>query len=364
LISIKIPGVSKILGSFSSSCKGPAVCTPDNIELVANFTDRDDGFVRVCLIKTGECKKFQLNTYKFKKEDKWCNAVKGVYATMSKSYGLLPCFDIDIDGELIDCEGHIVLSAVTLATIQAINKKKKLGLESEEILKIAAEAMHTINEDGNLVDVVTMLFVKRGQFVFFDGLTQKYKIIDNPFTGTPYSMILLDPHIPVSALRDEVADKEKEIYDANHAFNEIYTGCSVVQLSSADFRERISSFDEDVKKYCTYLFDEARAAVSAQVVLETKNLYALESMFAKIKRTIDENLEFICPEINWLVKRAYENPGCIGSCPVFEGYKTRAVVVMKNTCIPQLEEHAAEYQHVFGFTITADIIGDYKPKAR
>jgi len=359
LFAVTVPGVNKILGTFSSCSKGPAVCTLGSSELVVSFEKRNDSYVKVCLTKTGECKKFQLSSIRIKKEDKWCNVVKGVYIIMSQRYQNLPCYDIDLDGSLLECEGHVMYSAVALATVKALDKTMGLKLSQDDFVKLANDALVSISEAGNLVNLIAMTHLKKGQFVIFDGAKQTFKIFENPFASTPYSLVIADGHIPVGPLKEEVTTKEKEILSANQAFMDMYVGCSILQLNGPDLRDKISSFDEDVKRYCTYLFEEARSVMNVEAIFEKKDIAALGNIFSKVKTTSDDNLEVICPEIDWIIKRSNETSGCIGACAFYEGYKTKAAILCKNENIAQLTRNVEDYQHIFGFNITSEVIGDY-----
>lgn len=354
-ITVSVPGVNKILGTFVSCCKGPAVCILDKTTLEATFTPRNDGIVKACIAKTGECKKYQLGSNKFKKEDKWFNAVKCVFIVLEKDHPNLNGYDITIDGDVLECEGHIVFSSIAVATVRALNELMSLNLSNDQIAIIADSALRMFSESGNLADIYTMLNAKKGDFLIFNGLTREYIIANNPFVDSDYSLLLVDGHVPVSALRDEARSKEFEIYQAIKQYCEAYD-VNCINFNSPEFLDRVYSFDEETKRLFKYMYEQHRAAINVVDILKKKDIPAFGKLLEKVRHSADEYLDLICPEMEWVIKRAIAQPGYLGSCLFYEGYSTKVAVVMKSDAVEGLKAYAEEYQHIFGFTMTGQVI--------
>lgn len=358
-MKICIPGVNKILGTFSSCSCGPALCTLDKKELFAEFEIRDDNTVKACLVKTGECKKFALSNAKVKKEDKWFNAIKGVYLHMMKKYPDIKCFDVTLDGDLLDCEGFVVSTAVALATVKALDKTMKLGLTNEDIVSCVSNSLNSVGMVGSLGNIITMLYGSYGSFVLYNGVSNKYSILDNPFKGSEYQMIIVDGHVPVASLREEALFYAEATENAIKKYCRAH-GCRYVNFGDSGFKENLSELqlDEDEKRLFKYLCEENRAAFNVEEVIKNKDIAGLGKIFDKVRQTYNENLDMVCPENEWLVKRAYENPGCLGACLFFEGYSTKAVAIVKKEYMSEYEKHIEDYQHIFGFDVTTDVFGE------
>lgn len=361
MIKVTVPGVNKILGTFTTCTKGPAVCIVDRRKIEVSFEERNDSMVRACLVKTGECKKLQLGTIKTKKDDKWFNAVKGVYIVLQQQFKTLPAYDITIDGDLIDCDGHVVLSAIAVAVAKVLGKRMKLECDIDSVAKLANEALKAVSENGNMSDIITMLVNDPGKFVVYDGLKKKYSVIDSPFKGSGYSLLLLDGHVPIAALKDDAIAYSKEISSTWNAYYSKFS-CHFIDFSDAEFAEMLVDFNEGEKTICRYLYEEHKAAVNIEDILRNKDIPAFAKALDRVRISTSENLDVAFPEMEWVVKRACEIKGCVGSCIFFEGYTTKAAVVIKNDMIDQLRSHGVDYEHIFGFKLSAIVIGDYKEK--
>lgn len=356
-MKISVSGVNKILGTLISCKNGPAVCIPSKNVLNAEFNLRDDASVRGCLLKTGECKKFSLPVNsKIKKEDKWFNAVKGVYLVLSKTNDNLPAFDISLDGSLLDCEGHVVASAITYATICAMNNYLKLNLSKDEMLHLVDSALRAISEEANLSEVITMLNSDTEGLVIYNGVTKKYEIADNPFVGSDYAMIIVDGHVPVSSLREEVRSLEKELRKVCDKYAEKYC-CPVIDFASSDFKDNLLSFNSDEKRIFKFLYEEHRAAYNIQSLIHQQDIFALGRILDRVRSAFEDNLDMICPEIEWIVKRAYETSGCVGSCIFFEGFCAKAIVILRKSSVEAFKSRTSDYPHIFGFDIDYEIVG-------
>ena len=76
-------------------------------------------------------------------------------------------------------------------------------------------------------------------------------------------------------------------------------------------------------------------------------------LFSHIGDLIRNVLDFSCPEIDWLSKRAAEVPGCYGSALMFNGDSVYVVLVIQEQAVKAYSLKLEEYERIFGFKAIA-----------
>ena len=98
----QVPGVVTLMGAFSDFCNGYCIAGTGALGLRVAMSARDDNLVRVYDATKSDKKHFNLNSLKYRKEDRWANYVKAVFSILSEEGVTFPHgFDITLKGALL-----------------------------------------------------------------------------------------------------------------------------------------------------------------------------------------------------------------------------------------------------------------------
>lgn len=355
---VQVPGVNRILGFFADFSKGYDICVSSDKSLVVDCTPRTDGIVRACMVKNNEQKKFSVSNTKTKKDDKWGNAIKGVYSALATGRENLPGMDMMIDGSIVECEGTILSSALAIATVKAVNTIAKLGLDENTMVRTAFSVCFNLPESCSYSEIITMMYGKPGHFFCSDHTKRCYSILENPFVGTDYSLVIIEAGVPGAFLKEEISYRYKEISRALSCYRDAAKCVFFDKLKRSDIQDIVLPMDDDTRRVIKMLYEEFNITKDAEALLRKKDCFAFGKILGDTYKNVRENLDSSCPEAEWLAKRAFETHKCPGTCIFYEGYVGKVVAVMENNAIKEYTNLFTDYQHIFGFAPHISVYGD------
>ena len=348
-----VPGVSRFLGPFADYSRGYSLCAADSRRLYFGLSLRNDSQIKVYNAFVNDRKHFSTTALKFRREDRWANYIKGVLIQLVSEGYTIPGMNITLDGDILTGNNNIVCSSVVVATCLAMEKLFSIKLEEGVLSRMIVKACLNFSGENCCISVVqTMLYAKEDRFVFFD-TKGGHKLIDNPFPGSDHALIYIESGVPTNVMRDEVDRNYSEIKElCDRSFSRLSIPI-MSSLSDSEVRERLSVFSEDEKRLVLYLIDEFKSAN-----LTSFTDVSIGKAISRTGKAIRNTLEISFPEIEWIIKRANENAGCMGSSNIATGGSGIVCVVMNRNSVDSFLAKLEDYEHIFGFRLK---VYEFKP---
>ncbi|MBO7348698.1 MAG: hypothetical protein J6U27_01930 [Spirochaetales bacterium] len=359
-ITVRVPGVTTILGEFAYQSHGKVLCCTNTQELIVSLSESPDNQVHVFNSFTGDRKKFSITSLKFRKEDKWANYVKGILQQLSDNNVKLKPFNVEFSGSLLKNDGATLCAAVSVGISTAL--KAYLGFEiSDRELAFLCYRSCTFycGEITKFSTVLAMLCAEEGRYILFDMDSLTHVMLDDPFDDNG-SLIIVDCRIPPMAMREEILYKYSQVYYSFERLKRIYPR-SLKDFPIGDLIDRTIPLDDEARKICIAVLEDRIAASNMQKYFSLKAFLHIGKSLTKVGKLIRDDLEITCPEIDWLIKRALEVPSCMGASLVFNGDNVYAVLLGAKRDAPLYEAKLEEYERIFGFKAKATTL---KPRGK
>ena len=348
-VVVRVPGVTTILGEFAFHSQGKVLCCANDQELIVNLFESPDNQIHVFNSYTGDKKHFSPISLKYRKEDKWANYVKGILQQMAESEIKVSPFGLRLEGSILKNDGATLAAAVSIGVFMAL--KKLIGFEMSDrdiAFKCYRNCTGFCGELTKFSTILTMLAAEKGRYVLFDIDSLKYEMMDDPFDRERCSLLLVDCRIPPTAMREEINHKHIQVRDSFSKLRAIYNR-SLKELPINDLKDRTIPLDEESRKICAAVLEDRLAANSMQKLFPAKDHAQIGRSLTKVGKLIRDDLELSCPEIDWLIKRALEVPGCYGASLAFNGDNIYIALLMGEAARPLYDVKLEDYERIFGF---------------
>ena len=348
-VVVRVPGVTTILGEFAFHSQGKVLCCANDQELIINLFESPDNQIHVFNSYTGDKKHFSPISLKYRKEDKWANYVKGILQQMAESEIKVSPFGLRLEGSILKNDGATLAAAVSIGVFMAL--KKLIGFEMSDrdiAFKCYRNCTGFCGELTKFSTILTMLAAEKGRYVLFDIDSLKYEMMDDPFDRERCSLLLVDCRIPPTAMREEINHKHIQVRDSFSKLRAIYNR-SLKELPINDLKDRTIPLDEESRKICAAVLEDRLAANSMQKLFPAKDYAQIGRSLTKVGKLIRDDLELSCPEIDWLIKRALEVPGCYGASLAFNGDNIYIALLMGEAARPLYDVKLEDYERIFGF---------------
>ena len=348
-VVVRVPGVTTILGEFAFHSQGKVLCCANDQELIVNLFESPDNQIHVFNSYTGDKKHFSPISLKYRKEDKWANYVKGILQQMAESEIKVSPFGLRLEGSILKNDGATLAAAVSIGAFMAL--KKLIGFEMSDrdiAFKCYRNCTGFCGELTKFSTILTMLAAEKGRYVLFDIDSLKYEMMDDPFDRERCSLLLVDCRIPPTAMREEINHKHIQVRDSFSKLRAIYNR-SLKELPINDLKDRTIPLDEESRKICAAVLEDRLAANSMQKLFPAKDHAQIGRSLTKVGKLIRDDLELSCPEIDWLIKRALEVPGCYGASLAFNGDNIYIALLMGEAARSLYDVKLEDYERIFGF---------------
>lgn len=356
-IIVEAPQLTTLFGAFSDFIDGYSVMTTNNHGLRLSLTKRQDNSVKAYNVNKQDKKKFVVTNIKFRKEDKWANAVKAIISAF-QSYGYkLSGMNITVKGESAVAD-NVTLTAMIFSSLSAaINALYNLNLDSQSLMSICLSANDFSSFYKARKQDLIMLFAHLDdKLVFFDLNTFKYNTMDFPFyvdNEEKLKTILLSPSLPSTVLTPEFDEFRYDLLPISAYLKEhCPKGVKVRDLTQKDIRSLLSSFSEKDKRYASYVIEESQAAKNCYETLLKNDLNQFARLLNQGQKNIALKAELTCPEIDWIVRRGTESGCIVALMQVYVGIAGMMLSIVREGSDLRSFVKLDEYERIFGFRAT------------
>jgi len=351
--------------------QGPNIIAqaPGRVNLIGEHTDYNEGFVlpmaidyyvgvavsrrkdqhlRFFSADLKDRKRTSLSNLRFKKEDRWANYPKGIVSVLlNRGY--------DIGGLSFTVMGNIPVgvglsSSAALEVATAYSVQKLLGIEisGPELARLAQEAENSfVGVQCGIMDQFVSRMAQAGSAMFIDTRNMEYRHI--PIDLETVKILVTNSSVPRSLVDSEYNQRRTECEKCVSLLNPRKSGRSLRDYSAADLRDSMGLIPETTRKRCLHVVEENERVREAEVALKKNDIVSFGKLMNRSHESLRDQYEVSCPELDWLVKRAWETEGVYGSRMTGAGFGGCTVTLIEEKAIPKYEARLEAYERIFSF---------------
>jgi len=355
------PGRFHLAGEHSWFFKDKTLSMAVDLPVYIAVSKRSDNSLRFFFSQVNERKKANLSSLKYKREDKWANAIKAiVYAFEAigiKTTGL----NVTVYSQILPSAGFGITTAIKIATAIALRSvfaldEKKYG--NNFILRAVEIGNRQFLNVGNyLADNFAALFSKKDSLLITDHAKMSYEII--PFSFPKKTIILTDARVPRISVWNEESLRQAEnallLGELKQVKSNVFGGW-VYEESKTEINEVLSVVNEDTRRRLFCIMKEHQCVLDAVSGLKKNDFSAFAKSINESHVLMRDLYEASCPEIDWIYKRVLEfalipdvhqHSAC---CRITgKGFGRCAYTILDNEQVDNFKKKLSEYERIFGF---------------
>jgi len=342
---------------------------PGRVNLIGEHTDYNEGFVlpmaidyyvRVALSRRKDQhlrffssdlqdrKRTSLSNLRFKKEDRWANYPKGIISVLlNRGY--------DIGGLSFTVMGNVPIgvglsssAALEVATAYAVQKLLGIEISGPELARLAQEAENSfVGVQCGIMDQFVSRMAQAGSAMFIDTRNMEYRHI--PINLLTVKILITNSSVPRSLVDSEYNQRRAECEKCVSLLSARKSGRSLRDYSAADLRDSMGLIPETTRKRCLHVVEENERVREAEGALKKNDIISFGKLMNRSHESLRDQYEVSCPELDWLVKRAWETEGVYGSRMTGAGFGGCTVTLIEEEAIPKYEARLEAYEKIFSF---------------
>jgi galactokinase len=348
VVIAEAPGRIHYLGEHGEPKAGLFLSSAIDRHIRVAVSLRKDNSLRFYAADFGERKRTTLANLKYKREDRWANYIKVAIHLFAEMGYPVKGLNFTLTGDIPQQVGLASSSAIEVAATVALKGFLKATISEKELLnRLVASQMVFFGKNTNPVDYHIILSAKKDGFFVIDEVSMGIKKIKSPLSK--YKFLIMDSRVPRMGVDEELQQRRQDIKKGLELLSQRRQGISFRNFAAADLVESMGDLPEEIRRRCMHIVQELERVADAEEALKKADLPSLSKIFFHSHESLRDLYEVSCPEIDWLVKRAQEIDGVLGSRMTGQGFGGCTYTVLDDKAISEYRRRLDDYERIFGF---------------
>jgi galactokinase len=309
---------------------------------------RKDNSLRFFASDLGERKRTTLVNLKYKREDRWANYIKVAIHIFAELGYPVKGLNFTISGNIPPQIGLASSSALEVAAVIALKNFFQSGIREKDLLaRLTAAKSLFFGTNTSMVDYIIAFAAKKDQFLIVDEATKEVKKIKSPLSK--YRILIMDSKVPRMGVEDELKQRHADIRKGLELLSHKKNSGSLRDYAASDLMESMGNLPEEIRRRSMHVVQEIRRVNEAETCLRQADFPVLSKLFFHSHESLRDLYEVSCPEVDWLVKRAQEIDGILGSRMTGSGFGGCTYTFIKEDAIEEYKKRLEDYERIFGF---------------
>ena len=301
---------------------------PGRVNLIGEHTDYNDGFVMPMAIEKeitmlaqlrpdrkvkfysldyDQLVEYDLDNLEYDEENVWANYLMGVIDEIQKLGERLQGFNLMFTGNIPQGSGLSSSAALEVVTAMAITDLHKIKIDGVEMALLAQRAENNfVGVQCGIMDQYISRLGQKDHALLIDCRTNDYELV--PFKNDNYQIVICNSKVERGLVDSEYNQRRRECNQAVEFFaereNVEITALRDVELETVEkYKDQL---EENVYKRAKHVVSENERVLASQKALETDDMQKFGELMYASHRSLSEDYEVSCKELDILVDLAAE----------------------------------------------------------
>ena len=343
------PGRINLIGEHTDYNLGYVLPAAIDRRIYFLAAPRNDEKVKLWADNFGKMEEFALRDLSPSSENIWANYVKGIFWVLEKEGHSLGGVDGFIFGDIPLGSGLSSSAALEVSVTNALNVLFKLSLPVERIPQIAQKSENEyVGVECGLMDQFISVFGRRGQALFLDCETYVYEYIPLPLKNNGVQFIVVDSRVRRELSSSEYNTRRRECQAVVNLLKEegVESLRDVPLRLLEDSRDRVGDL---LFRRARHVITENERVVDSVHALKSYDFIRLGELLLASHRSLRDDYEVSCPELDLLYSLGEEYGGCLGARLTGAGFGGSGIALIENECVRGFQETIEEAFAFRGF---------------
>ena len=332
----RAPGRVNLIGEHTDYNDGYVFPVAMDREVCFAVRRRDDRTVRAHALDLGKSETFSLDELEWTPGGYWTNYIKAMAGALQDAGYACHGFDAVIAGDVPIGGGVSSSSAFTVAAATAFEGLADWSIDDKDLIKLTQIAENSATGlRGGIMDQFTARLAKAGHALRIDCRSLAYELVPMP----EMTIVVADSRKPRS-LADTAYNERRGQCEAGAAviaktYPEVKALRDVTPAMLAEHQDRL---DEVIYRRCRHVVTEDQRVLECVDILKAGDLPALGERINASHRSLRDDYEVSCKELDTIAELAWETDGVYGARMVGAGFGGCVIAVCEAAAVPALKE--------------------------
>ncbi|MDR0400402.1 MAG: galactokinase [Treponema sp.] len=364
VVIAEAPGRIHYLGEHGEPGAGLYLSSAIDRYVRVAVSPRKDNSIRFYAADLNERKRTTLVNLKYKREDRWANYLKVAVYLFAELGCPVKGLNFTLCGDIPQQVGLASSTAVEVAAVMALKGLLRISIGERELFnRLCAAGEFFFGKNLSSVDYLIVLSARKDQFLLVDEAVMEVTKFKS--TLSRYQILVMDSRVPRLGVEDELAQRRREtkkglgilsrnpppssIREGIDPLRKVMQGLSFRDFVSVDLVEFMGNLPEEIRRRSMHVVQEIRRVYEAYEAIRRSDSAGLSKIILHSHESLRDLYEVSCPEIDWLVKRAQEIEGVLGSRMTGQGFGGCTYTILQENAVEEYRNRLEDYERIFGF---------------
>jgi galactokinase len=343
------PGRVNLIGEHTDYNEGFVMPVAIDRGTMVGAAGRPDRRVRVRSINLDESAEFDLDFPGPTQRGSWLDYVEGVAQCLESRGVRLNGADLLILSDVNVGAGLSSSAALEVSVGMALAAVSGKVIDRRELALAAQQAEHRyVGIQSGIMDQYIALFGRSNHSLLIDCRSLDFDLIPLDLSRT--ALVICDTRVKHSLASSEYNARRSECQQGTRFLQEVLPAIgSLRDVSVTDFYKYHERLPEPIRRRCRHVVTENERTLEAAAALRSGKLAELKRIMAGSHRSLRDDYEVSCLELDLLVQAASEVPGVSGARMTGGGFGGCTVNLVRRQALDQFHERVTfEYQRATG----------------
>ena len=279
----------------------------------------------------------------------WPGPYPVFWAFEQKGYAIPSGLDIAVCGNLPNGAGLSSSASLEVLIALMLKDQFELPVSMTEVALLGQFAEnHYVGVNCGIMDQFTSAMGKRDCAIFLDTSTLEYRYA--PIRLKDETLIITNSRVKHSLAGSAYNDRRRECAEALADLQKVVNIQALGDLSEEQFEHsKLAIRSEVCRKRARHAVYENRRTIAAAEALESNEIERFGELMNDSHRSLRDDYEVSCPEIDLLVDLAWSIPGVLGSRITGGGFGGCTVSIVKKDSVDRfIQEIGKKYREKTG----------------
>ena len=311
-MAFSAPARVNIIGEHTDYTGGFVLPMTIGFETVAVVSPRSDGRAVLWSANFGDTVEYELATLKVEPRSHWSDYPMGVAWSLREAGVTTPGFSLSLSGDVPVGAGLSSSASVEVATAMALLAVAHRTLPGEQIATLSRRAENEyVGASSGIMD----------QFVITNGVAQRALLLD--CRSLAYDLLPLPESIRVvvvnsmvqhSVATGEYGDRRGEVEHGQAVLREQNSSIQLLRDATlADLEKARDAMGDVSFRRCRHIVTDNGRVMEMKAALAAEDLKRCGDLMYDAHRSVRDDFEASCEEVDTLVELAAKIDGCLGA---------------------------------------------------
>lgn len=350
----RAPGRVNLIGEHTDYNDGFVMPFAIDRDTLAAARARDDSTINAVALDLGKTATIDLDTPAIKRRGTWLDYVEGTARALQKRFGLSGGADIILSSTVPIGAGLSSSAALEMAIGLALLSVSGIDIDREKLALAGQFAEHEfVGTRSGIMDQFASVFCQEGNAMLLDCRSLEKKQIPIEIADT--MIVVCDSKVKHSLASSEYNKRREECEEGVRLLKEEIPGIRALRdVSSLDLERLDNILPEPIRRRCRHVVTENERTLTAADAFEKNEVETAGRLMFESHRSLRDDYEVSCPELDSLVEIASGVAGVYGARMTGGGFGGCTVNLLDRGAFENFKESTVR-EYSSRFSIEPDI---------